>query len=225
MNKQVTIGLVVWNGARYLRQCLDSVMAQSNQDFKCIILDNCSSDDSLAIAQEYVSRAPHLFEVWPYKVNVGFAKGHNSIMRATTTPYYMALNQDIVLHPEYLKYALQVISSRDDIGSVSGKILVWDFANNIFTNIIDSLGLTVKKWGQVVERSVGEVDHSRAQVVEEVFGVSGTVPIYAMSALRATAYESEFFDESFFSYKEDVDLAFRLRWAGYTSYVAHEAVA
>jgi len=58
-----------------------------------------------------------------------------------------------------------------------------------------------------------------------VFGVSGSAPVYRRAALEAVSYEHEIFDEDFVTYKEDVDLAWRLRRAGFTAWYLPQAVA
>lgn len=222
---KVTIGFVTWNGARYLKSNLEALLLQSNQDFELLMMDNGSTDGTIEILQEYKQKFGERCSLTLNSENFGFAKGHNMLMRQSQSQYYMALNQDIVLDKEYIELCAQVLDSNPLIGSVSGKILVWDFVHSVFTSTIDSLGLEIKRWGQVIEKNVGEQDSSEVRGNIEVFGVSGTVPLYSKKALEAVAFNSEFFDESFFSYKEDVDLAFRLRWAGYTSYVVTDARA
>ncbi len=219
---QITIGLVTWNGERYMRECLSSLVKQSFKDFVLVVLDNGSHDATTSIVREYYHHFGSRLTLLEYSENMGFAKAHNSIMRAAQTPYCMVLNQDTVLDEHYLKHCMTVFERDAQVGVISGKILMWKFEEQDqharYTTVIDSCGLEVFKNGKVSERGVGK-ESSECVGIQEVFGVSGTMPIYRKEALESIAHEGVYFDENFFSYKEDVDLAFRLRWAGWKAIV------
>jgi GT2 family glycosyltransferase len=231
MNK-LSIALVTWNGEKYMRYCLESLLTQSFQDFHLYVLDNGSQDNTVSIVRnEYQGKFGDKLTIIQNKENVGFAGGHNQIMGSTDAQYHMILNQDTVLEPEYLLHCVATLDEHPQVGSVSGKIYQWRYQDeegsirNEKTNIIDSCGLQVKMTGKVIERFVGKNDEESMSGTVEVFGVSGTMPVFRMQALRDVAYEGEFFDTSFFSYKEDVDLAFRLQWRGWRSMVVGGAHA
>ncbi|MCX6744463.1 MAG: glycosyltransferase family 2 protein, partial [Candidatus Parcubacteria bacterium] len=77
----------------------------------------------------------------------------------------------------------------------------------------------------MVDRGSGEQDKVQYENITEIFGVSATCPIYRRQALQDVRYEDEFFDIDFFSYKEDVDLAYRLAWRGWKCYFLPEVIA
>ena len=118
---------------------------------------------------------------------------------------------------------------------VQGALLRWDFTDvaggkgDGRTDIVDTLGLRVLRNRRVVERMTGErmSDPGRQmQIVPfEVFGISGALPMYRRTAIVDVAFGDGVFDESFFSYKEGVDLAFRLRAAGWRAMVVPGARA
>lgn len=224
---QLTIGLVTWNGERYMRECLNSLVKQSFQDFIVVVLDNGSEDATTSIVREYYHHFGSRLTLLEYTENSGFAKAHNRIIRASQTPYCMVLNQDTVLDEHYLKHCMSVFEKDSQVGVVSGKILMWNFGEHDqqarYTNIIDSCGLEVFKNGKVSEKFVGK-EGDQCVGIQEVFGVSGTMPVYRKKALESVVYEGMYFDEHFFSYKEDVDLAFRLRWAGWNAVVTGFAI-
>ena len=125
-------------------------------------------------------------------------------------------------------------------GSVGGKIKRWDFRvfeknpDNLEggkTNFIDSIGLRVYKSHRFENIGEGEVDYGQYDKPREIFGVSGSVVIYRREALEDVAFvnentgEKEYFDASMFMYKEDIDLAYRLQWAGWKSFYIPTAVA
>jgi len=99
------------------------------------------------------------------------------------------------------------------------------FRDSIKTNIIDSAGLKIFKNRRVADRGAGEADRGQYDTEEEVFGISGALALYRLSALHAVSGRRGFFDNNFFAYKEDVDLAWRLRRFGWSSWHIPSALA
>lgn len=215
---KLAISLVTYNAERYLPFCLNSLAEQTFQEFFLLIIDNGSTDDTI----RYVKENYPQHKLIEHKQNAGFAKAHNQGIAWTDSDYVMLLNQDVILEKDYLVRAMDFLEKNPDVAALSGKILIWDFINNQKTRIIDSLGLKVFKNHQVTDSGQGEEDAGQYNEVKEVFGVSGAVPIYRRHFLEKIKIRpsglmspQEYFDEDFFSYKEDVDLAFRLRLAGH----------
>jgi GT2 family glycosyltransferase len=77
----------------------------------------------------------------------------------------------------------------------------------------------------VINRGEGETDIGQFEKPQEVFGVSGACALYRIAALQDVAIHNEYFDQDFFAYKEDIDLAWRLRWYGYESWYCPTARA
>ncbi len=184
--------------------------------------------------------------------NCGFAGGHNQAMRVTSEElrvksppdYVQLLNQDTVLAPDYLEQLIAFMDRTPQCGAAQGALLRWDFSKVTAgkgdgrTDLVDTLGLRVLRNRRVVEARTGEqlaTRNSQLATPIEVFGVSGALPMYRMAALQDVALqksevrsqksEVEIFDEDFFSYKEDVDLAFRLRSRGWRAFIVPHACA
>lgn len=234
MSNKVTVSLIPFHSARYLNENLRSLAGQTFQDFNLVITDNNSSDNSAQICQSFAGSFPSRFELIRNNENQGFERPHNKAISGSEAQYIFLLNPDVILEPDYLEKCVNFLDSHPHAGSVSGKILRWQVTfdsktggllESLKTTMIDSLGLQLFKSGRAVERLVGLPDKSEYSEDTEVFGVSGTVPIYRKSALESAAYEGQYLDNDFFAYKEDVDLAFRLRFAGWKSYVVGHAVA
>jgi GT2 family glycosyltransferase len=229
---KVAINLVTWNGERQIEACLNSILEQTNQDFLLLIIDNGSVDKTVSIIEEqYLPAFKDKIKFVKNKTNLGFAFAHNQAILWTDSDYVLVLNQDVILDSKYLEIAVDYLDKHHDVGSVSGKILRWqpgeidDFGNNHKSNVIDSLGLKVYKSQRVIDRAAGELDKGQYENITEIFGPSATCPIYRRQALEDIRFEDEFFDKDFFSYKEDVDVAYRLVWRGWKSYYLPQAVA
>ncbi len=216
---RVAINLVTWNGANYIRECLDSVFNQTFQDFNLLLIDNGSTDDTVDIINE---KYPQL-RVVRHKQNLGFSKAHNQAIHWNKAEYALILNQDVILAPDYLEKIIAYLDANPKVGSAAGKILRWQDQQQ--TKYIDSLGFKISRNHKVVDWGAGEQDEGQYDVITEMFGVSGAVPIYRRAALESVQYGQEFFDEDFFSYKEDVDMAYRLRYNGWQAFCVPSAIA
>jgi len=263
MANKLSISLVVYNGAAYLPYCLDSIFNQKHNQRQIFILDNGSSDNSPAIVKEISSGRSNVVILPPEPANIGFAAGHNKIIKLCRSEFILLLNQDTILEPDYIAALINFMEVNLSVGAAAGKILRWNFkyaaksrpfreyreydedyfnkdgnSDNINsleyfgkgrdkltnagkTDIIDTTGLCLFRSGRVADRGAGEQDRGQYDATQEVFGVSGCLPLYRLAALRQVGC----LDEHFFSYHEDVDLAFRLQASGWQAWRVGSAVA
>lgn len=234
---KVVVGFILFDSIRYLQDFLPTLMGQDYANCEFYAL-NCN--DSLKTADvDYIrDHYPNLKIIEPGK-NTGFAKGHNMLIRQAVSSgadFYMAVNFDMILEQSFVKELVNVLIQTPRNGSATGKIHRWDFVrkdiDGLFgkTNFIDTTGLHITSEHRFLDRGQGEIDYGQYDRVEEVFGSSGAAVLYKLSALLDVAFvnkegEKEFFDELMFMYKEDVDLAYRLQWAGYSCIYNFQAVA
>lgn len=225
----VSVNIVNYKGKSYLKSCLDSVLNQSYKDFEVLFIDNDSQDGSLEFVRENYPR----IGVIQNKQNLGYAKAHNQGIRDSKGEYILCLNPDVILDKDYIKNALAVFESKNRVGAVTGKLLRWDLTKNKKADIIDNVGLMLFKNHRIIDRGQGEKDRGQYDRNEEVFGVSGAAPMYLRKALedvksefriQNSEFRSEYFDENFFSYKEDIDLSWRLRLRGWKCFYTPKAL-
>lgn len=225
MNKpKVTICLLTWNGAHYLPWLLKSLTQQTFTDWELLVLDNSSVDNSPSVVREYYPPA----KVIEQKHNLGFAKGHNLLINWSKSDYVLFLNQDIMLDPDYLEKTVAFMETNPMAASVSGKLMYWDFHGNVTTKIIDSLGIKLDRKRQAMDIDQGKQDYT--VVNHEVFGLSASAMLVRRQCLEKIKYDKgngnfEYFDEDFFSYKEDIDLAWRLRINGWENWLLADTKA
>lgn len=234
---ETSINLVVYNGANWLPWCLESIKNQINQNFFLLIIDNGSIDSSYDICQEFLSANKQLAahaRLIKNKQNLGFARSHNQAIAWTESEFVLMLNQDVYLSPDYLEKLVTSLRNQERAGAVTGKLLSWQFQPETFhssqfkiqsKNVIDSLGLGIKRSRQVINIKQGQIDDNKLHVPQRIFGVPATASLYRRNALLAVSGGGEVLDEDFVSYKEDVDLAWRLQLGGFESWLEPNAVA
>ncbi|PIZ98647.1 MAG: hypothetical protein COX77_03920 [Candidatus Komeilibacteria bacterium CG_4_10_14_0_2_um_filter_37_10] len=227
-SKKLSIIVVTRNADNYLYDCLNSVFAQDleNTEFDLLIIDNCSNDDTIRIIQENYPQIKFI----QLKNNVGFSKAYNLGIAWTKGEYILCLNQDVVLDKEYCSTLIEYLNQNVTTAAVTGKILRYDFLQHQTVNTIDTLGIQVKHNHQFIDFAQGQNNISDYNQVVEIFGVSAAVAIYRRVALdqvkiNYTGYQAEYFDEDFFAYKEDIDLAYRLRLNNWQSFMIPNAIA
>jgi GT2 family glycosyltransferase len=209
----VSVQIVTFNHERDIGACLDGLQVQTFPDFRTHILDNASSDgtpDILKSAEADVILSP---------VNTGFAKGHNDLMRAYPAEYVLILNPDTVLRPDFIRELVAALDARPDAASAAGKLLRLD------GKTLDSTGIRMLRCQRHLDRGAGEPDIGQFDQPEDIFGPTGAAALFRMSALHDVAIHGQFFDEDFFAFREDADLAWRCRLMGWTSIYVPTAIA
>ena len=206
----VSVVIANQNGKEYLARCLPSLMAQIFQDFEVIVVDNGSSDDSTAFLQENFPAVRLLQN----DENRGFAGANNQGIATARGKYIVTLNNDTEVDPDWLRSLVAAADLHPDIGAFASLILLDDKRD-----VIDSAGLSVSLLGHGCQNRLGEtattVDSS-----EEVFGVCAAAAMYRKDLFDDVGL----FDEDFFAYYEDVDLAWRARLRGWRSMLVPQAV-
>src|SRR3989338_5617031 len=220
----LSVIIVNYKSEKFLKPCLASLFNQRTQfTYQCTIINNDSSE---------IQKINHLNIL--HRNNVGFAAGNNIGIRLTKCVFILCINPDIILTSTFLEIMMKKMKENKNTGAICGKLLRYDSVHNSKTNIIDSTGLIIKRNRRVFDRGQNEKDIGQYDTPEEVFGVSAATALYRKEALEDTkvvippsrnATEdsrlfnavggSEYFDEDFFVYKEDVDLSWRLRLAGW----------
>ncbi len=233
----LSIHLVTWNGAKYLPYFFAFLKHQTFKDWELFVLDNSSTDESTAMIERACSVLEQPTHIFRNDTNVGFARGYNQLLRQSAGDLQLIVNQDIIMADDCLGKLVRTITWHDEAAAVAPLLFRWDTSPNVehtCTDKIDAFGLKVFRNRRVVEwlsgLSLDEIDKQIQQFSNfrfvEVFGVSGTLALFRRDALMATAFaDGTIFDETYGSYKEDVDLAYRLRSAGYRAFIVCNAAA
>jgi GT2 family glycosyltransferase len=209
----VSVQIVTFNSASDIAQCLESVARQTCGDIRVRVLDNASEDDSIDLLKDFDVDIVHS------ETNVGFAAGHNRLARDFPAPYVLFLNPDTVLEPTFVEALVQALENAPRVGSATGKLLRMDGVT------LDSTGITMTANQRHLDRGAGEMDAGQYESPGPVFGPSGAAAMYRYACLEDVAVEGDFFDEDFFAYREDADLAWRCCLLGWESRYVPRAVA
>lgn len=206
----VSVVIPTWNGRPLLAACLAALAAQTKRDLEIVVVDNGSADGTIAwLAQDH----PRVRTI-ANPTNLGFAAAVNQGIRATETSWVAVLNNDTEPEPGWLAALLATGSTADDVGMVSSTML---FADRPW--MINSTGICVDRAGIAWDRDGGAADDPRDNQAVEIFGPCGGAALYR----RAMLDQIGLFDEAFFAYLEDVDLAWRGRAAGWRCLHAPQA--
>jgi GT2 family glycosyltransferase len=200
MGPLISVVIVNYNGKRFLDDCLSSLNRQTYQNFEIVLIDNGSSDDSIAHIRE---KYPAVLVV-ENSTNLGFGGGANAGIRISRGEFVFMLNNDTIADPHMLEEIVRPMQMDPSIGICGSKMLLPD-------GRINSTALCISRTGDAWNRGMNEVDNGQYDTMEEVFGACAGAALYRHSMLKRIGL----FDEDFFLYLEDVDLAFRARLAGW----------
>ncbi|GIP35111.1 glycosyltransferase family 2 protein [Paenibacillus sp. J2TS4] len=214
--RKVSIHIVTYNSEEFIDKCLTAVLQQTYPVDRIIILDNNSSDNTITVLKKFT--APNI-QIVLNESNTGFAPAHNQAIRMTKSDFFLVLNPDVILHPDYIRMLIENMLKIPGAGSATGKLCLKGFSDTI-----DSVGLTINKSRRAFDRGAGTHQVLWNQPAE-IFGVSGAAALYSREMANEISIEDEFFDESFFAYKEDVDVAWRAQIYGWKSFYFPEATA
>jgi len=228
---KVSVQIVTWNAMNFIFDCLESLMRQSFRDFSVIVIDNGSDDGTV----EFVRANYPTVSVLENFKNLGFTKANNQGILLAKSEYVLTLNADVILSENFLERLLAFADTKPDAGSFGGKAFKLyseplasgdeiSLREVVRSNILDTTGLQIFRSRRVIDRGEGEKDTGQYDRREEVFGICGACALYRQSALAEVAIKKEYFDNDFFAYKEDVDLAWRLRLYGFAAWYIPDAV-
>jgi GT2 family glycosyltransferase len=218
----VSIVVVSYGSADDLRVSLPAASAQTSVSTELIVVENGDPAGSRSIAAAQGAIFLH-----PEK-NLGFAGGANAGIARSAGRYVLTLNPDCRLDAGFCAALVRRLDASDaaDVGSGSGKILRADGADLAPLSVVDSTGIVFTSFGRHFDRDSGAPDSAAVDArPREIAGVTGAAGFYRRAALDSVRISTGWFDEDFFLYREDADLALRLRAAGWRGLFVPEALA
>ncbi len=208
---KVSIIIINFNGGALNNQCLAALDRQTFRDFEIILVDNASTDGSLATVD--CSR-PNL-TVIPSPTNTGFAGGNNLGAKSAQGAWLALLNNDAFPDPDWLEHLVKAAEAHPEFDFFSSRQYCFNAPH-----LMDGTGDMLATNGRAWRRDYHVPAWRATNISGEVFGACAAAAMYRRSDFEATGG----FDEDFFCHFEDVDLAFRLRLIGKRCFYANEAV-
>ncbi len=225
MKPAVAITIVTFNSARYIASCLTHALQQQYEPLDIVVVDNASSDATPEILWGFAH--VERLRIFYNQENIGFAGGQNQAMAAAgEADWILTLNPDVRLLPEFVARLVSAGESRATIGSVCGKLLAaspeWTIAN---PPLLDSTGVYFTPNLRHLDRGNGVADRGQYDQAAYVIGGTGAACLYRREMIRDISIFGEFFDNDFFAYREDADVAWRAQLLGWQCLYTPDAVA
>src|SRR5690606_32957114 len=205
---KVAVVILNFNGAKLLKQFLPSVIKHTPSWCEIIVADNASTDNSLQVMKEYF---PHI-RIIPLSENTGFAGGYNRALKQVDAEYYVLLNSDIEVTPQWVESVIQFMDANKDVAACQPKILAYHQKNEFehagaSGGFMDYLGYPFCR-GRLFNTL--EKDSGQYNQPIEIFWATG-----ACMFIRSNEYHAAgALDEYFFAHMEEIDLCWRLKRKG-----------
>ncbi len=203
---RVSVIIVNYEGRDLTIGCLKALDTQSFKDFEIIIVDNCSTDNSLQEVQKFKEKSvlSHPMTIVPLNKNEGFAGGNLAGLNEAKSEYIALLNNDTEPDKDWLYNLVAGMDTNTDVGICASKLLVFG------ADVIDSAGDGYATSLKGYKRGEGE-DKGKYDEQEYVFGACAGAVLYRQKMLE----EIGFFDDDFFLIHEDTDLNLRAQLTGW----------
>ena len=211
-NDFVSVTIVTYNSGRFIKRCLDSVLAQRYPNKEVIVIDNASSDGTVDILEQFDSRCQIVYN----DENAGFAAAQNQAIRLAGGDWVLTLNPDVLLLPNFIQALVDAGNFDPTIGTVCGKLLTMSSTFEIPAKpVVDSTGIYFNPMLRHLDRGSQEVDNGHYLQYEYVFGATAAAALYRRETINDISLDGEFFDSDFFVYREDADVAWRSQLMGW----------
>jgi len=216
----VSVLITTYNSATLLERCLHSVIDQAYQPLEVIVVDNASEDGT----RDILARTEKIRVLYKEN-NIGFAAAQNQAARSASGTWLLSLNPDVILDPNFISELVGTGEQHSRIGTVCGKLLRWNpTMTQPLTDVIDSTGIYFRRDLRHLDRGAEQLDRGQYDQYEYVFGATGAAALYRRTMLDDIMVEGEYFDEQFFAYREDADLAWRAQLRGWQCVYTPKAV-
>ena len=228
---KITIGIILYKNTKYLQKCLESILNQTHENFELLLRDQ---DENNFEALEYLqNNCPEILQDKRVKTfsgkNLWHSAGHNTLFSemSENSDAYLCASNDMIYEKDCIEKLVETLNTNLEYSIAVPKLKRWDFENHLSpnknfgkTNFIDSCGIGLFENHHFFDIGQAEKDTGQYDNIKEIFGGSGALFLARKSALKKV----DFFDENL-HYKNDIDLAYRLQWAGEKTCFVPNAIA
>lgn len=213
---KVAVQIVTYHSAADISACLDAVLAQTYAVAEIVVVDNGSGDETVSVLQTYQEKITLIRN----SNNAGFTGAHEQALSyQADVDYVLMLNPDVTLAADFIERIVHVLDADDTIGMATGKLY-----QSRQSRHLDTTGLVMHRNFRAFDRGMGVYDRGQYDERTAIFGVSGAAAMYRYQMIRDVSVDGLFFDQHFFAYKEDVDVAWRAALFGWRAVFVPDAV-
>lgn len=208
-NPLVSILILNHNGKLFLKDCFESVLASHYPNFEVILIDNASTDDSV----EYTHAEFPQVEVFETGINGGYSMAYNLSFEKAKGQYYVLLNNDVTVEPDWLDPMVQAAENDERIGALQPKLVsMLDPSNFEYAGASGGF-MDIYGFPFLRGRVFGHLEKDEGQYDDEtpIFWTTGAAMFLRKEALNYTGG----LDEEFVHHMEEIDLCWRLNLVGY----------
>ncbi len=216
--KKVALVILNYNGVKFLKKFLPAVIEFSSADADIWVADNCSTDNSVEVLESQFTNV----KLVKNQVNGGYATGYNMALQQIKADYYILLNSDIEVTPNWVKPLVEIMESDANIGACQPKIKSYHQKQKFeyagaSGGFIDSYGYPFCR-GRIFQSL--ETDNGQYDNPIEVFWASGACMIVRSDVFHKLGG----FDDDFFAHMEEIDLCWRMKSIGFKVMVCPSSV-
>ncbi len=197
---------------------MPSVLATSYQNYKVIIADNASTDDSISFLKEKFPQVETII----LKKNLGFARGYNEALKKLDADYFVLLNSDVETTPDWLQPIIDLLEKDGLYAACQPKIL--NYNKKTHFEYAGAAGGWLDAYGYPFTRGrvfdICEEDRAQYNSTEEIFWASGAAFIIKSKVF----WQLKGLDEFFFAHQEEIDFCWRLQLAGYKVFCCPQSI-
>jgi len=206
----VSIIILNYNGEKFLENCLESIIRETNQSYEIIVVDNNSPDKSGEKFSKKYQKCNFILN----KKNVGVSEGLNIGIRNAKGKFVVLLNNDLIVAPKWLEHLF-------DAHEIYGNGLYQPkFLKMKDRSVLDSAGNLISIFGFGFSREKGKKDTLQYNAIEEIGFAAGT----CLFCTKEIFDKVGLFDEKLFAYNEDLDLGWRARLLNFKSYYVPKSI-
>jgi GT2 family glycosyltransferase len=205
----VAVVILNWNGKKFLERFLPALLLHSSKEAEIIVADNASTDDSISFLR---SSYPTI-RIIQNDGNYGFARGYNMALKQVEAKYYILLNSDIEVTPNWIEPVIELMESDNRIAACQPKIRSHSEPDKF--EYAGAAGGFIDKYGYPFCRGRMfqslETDHGQYDDITEIFWATGA----CMFVSAELYHKYGGLDEDFFAHMEEIDLCWRLQNEGF----------
>jgi len=218
----MTVLIPTYRDAHLLQKSLPVFLQNLPEELEVIVLNNDPSQDVRdCIGESADDPRVRIIEMG----ESFFSRAANRGILESSGELVMFCNADLFPTATYLQEIVEFFDAHPHAGGAIGKVLRYDLASDEATDVIDTAGLLLTRQRRIMTRGEGERDTGQYDTAQEVFAIDGSAMVFRRRALEQIKTGDQYFDENFVTHKEDHDISWRVRLAGWECWYAPAAVA